>query len=139
MRNLGIQWPCSTCGKCFVTKQAMAMHMRAHHAVHIAHSFIYVTYCTVCLVEFHTRPRVLAHFSDESAICLANLKLRGRIFSLTVVEGLDKGSGSLQRECRIHGVHKPCIQLQGPLLPVLQVDDRDCTVMHPLGFGHSWK
>ena len=104
--------------------------------------YVATTHCTVCLKEFHTRERALNHVRYRSAVCRANLLLRGPLIletELSCVEELEKLQNSALARAgkRRHHVCKPAVQLSGPLLPIVTVVEVRGN-HHPLGIGHSY-
>ena len=143
-RDIQQVWTCSTCGACFKAKQALAVHSyRKHCQKRVERLYLDSTHCTVCLVEFWSRERVIAHISEKSHVCRHNLVLRGPVLTQDQADELDREELQEQiranRSCglRRSHAHKPCVRLQGPLPNVIPL----CDVAgehHPLGIGHKW-
>ena len=102
------------------------------------------THCTVCMLEFHTRDRVLAHIMDKSPICLQNLVYRGRVITDDEAIPLDvlaAATAKQRKKCAVGCL--PSIRLYGPVLPVVQdgADGLVCRmppIRHPLGPHRRW-
>ena len=87
----------------------------------LSESFLYVdsSICPICLVEHHTRERVITHIK-KAKTCHAILLNRGPILSIYQAEELD----SLEKEMQV-GLFKrgrrrnfaevPCLHCEGPL------------------------
>ena len=123
---VGVNSPlsCLVCHLQFASLQQLSLHMFMSHGMK-SHIRLYIktTYCSVCLKEFHSRERVLDHIRYRSAVCRANLMLRGPVLTEVEAATIDEESReehrTLAHACRRrHHVHCPAIQLPGPLLPV---------------------
>ena len=117
----GITLPCHICDyngewyKPLRTKQALAVHRtRKHKLCHVSHFYVSGTVCPTCLIQFHSRFRVLEHLRDRSSICLDHLMKADPILSLEETQILDKTipleSKSIKGKKRID-----CYRVAGPL------------------------
>ena len=69
-REISHTYECNLCQKIFATKAKLAVHMFGQHSVRRpVVSKILSSVCTVCLVDFQTRRRMIAHVSERSPIC----------------------------------------------------------------------
>ena len=140
-RELVEQHPCGQCGKVFATRQALAVHgFQAHGGSTAARWHARTTFCPVCLLEFHTRDRVITHFS-QSSVCRMNLLLNHPRLGAEEFEALQTHAAEQVRALRASGRARcyaavPCLRLQGPLpLAVTPATDPGG---HPLGHGRRW-
>ena len=63
--NLSRDWICESCSCSFPTKQLLGTHMwKVHHVRRATRSHVDGTHCPACLLEFHTRDRLLRHLED---------------------------------------------------------------------------
>jgi len=95
-----------------------------------------------CLREFHTRERVLNHVRYRSAVCRANLLLRGPLLSRAQADAVEQQERDRCRALsragmRRHHVGSPAVQLCGPLLPIVPLSVAQGG-HHPLGIGHAY-
>ena len=140
-RELVEQHPCGQCGKTFATRQAFAVHdFRAHGTSTAVRWHVSTTFCPVCLLEFHTRDRVIAHFR-MSSVCRMNLLLNHPRLSVEEFEALQTRAAEKVRALRASGRARcyaamPCYRLQGPL--PLAVAPTTFPGGHPLGHGRRW-
>jgi len=141
LREIDIASPCDLCSCVFSSRQALAVHKyRKHGWRHPARLFARGTHCSVCLLEFWHRHRLLAHLMDKAPTCLANLQIRGSPLPVPQADALDMEARVQNRELKRSGrrrgwAGKPCVRLQGPLFPILGADTSCC---HPLGVGNRW-
>ena len=140
-RELVERHVCEECERAFATKQALAVHRFKVHEGHApARWHVSTTHCPVCLLEFHTRDRVVAHF-DKSAVCKCNLLLGHPRLSEEEFAELQTHAAEQVRTLRAGGRSRcfavlPCVRLQGPLpKAVAPVADPKG---HPLGQGRRW-
>jgi len=132
---------CDECEKAFATKQALAVHGFNVHGSHAAARWhVSTTHCPVCLLEFHTRDRVIAHFY-KSAVCNFNLVLSHPRLSEEEFAEVQSRAAEQVRALRAAGRPRcfaalPCVRLQGPL-PRAVAPDADPNG-HPLGRGRCW-
>ena len=141
--NINSSLSCHICNRLFPTRQQLNLHLFKTHSVkNPLHVYVSGTHCTVCLKEFHSRERVLNHIRYRSAVCRANLLLRGPVISQAEVDVIEQ----LERDrCRTlscagrrrHHVSRPALQLQGPLLPIVPLNVAQGS-HHPLGIGHAY-
>eukprot|EP00973_Karenia_brevis_P018851 2584783-Karenia_brevis.AAC.1 len=98
----------------------------SHGWTHPAHYLVDTTYCPVCLIEFHTRARVLEHimYKGKKCRCYQHLTLRGPVIDDDKVALLKKDVAASSHKCRAQGhrrshAAKPAVRLCGPLLPLI--------------------
>ena len=106
----------------------------------IHRNYLSTTFCPVCLLEFHTRDRVIAHFR-MSSVCRMNLLLNHPRLSVEEFEALQTRAAEKVRALRASGRARcyaamPCYRLQGPL--PLAVAPTTFPGGHPLGHGRRW-
>lgn len=134
---------CDLCGTWFSSLQQLRLHeFKAHSRRNHLRLHICTTHCSVCLKEFHTRERVLNHVKYRSAVCRANLILRGPLLAEAEAAAIDEAEKKSNRELacagkRRHHACLPALQLQGPLAPIVPLSTAGCN-NHPLGHGHSY-
>jgi uncharacterized C2H2 Zn-finger protein len=125
LRQVDMCITCPSCEKQFKDGHALQVHkMRVHGWLHEARRMLDSSFCTVCLKEFHSRTRVLAHVMAKSAVCRMNLALRPFRLSPEHAAMLDSDARVIDRVDTKSGwrrgtAHLACVQLAGPLLPVL--------------------
>ena len=143
LQHIGSGISCQCCSMVFGTLQQLNLHMfKVHHVRNPFRCYISLTHCTVCLKEFHTRERAVNHVRYRSAVCRANLLLRGPSLTEGEASALEETEKSQNRDLaragkRRHHAGNPAIQLQGPLLPIVLSSGVDGS-HHPLGPGHSY-
>ena len=102
-RELVEQHPCGQCGKVFATRQALAVHgFQAHGGSIAARWHPSTTFGPICLLEFHTRDRVIAHFS-QSSVCRMNLLLNHPRLGAEEFEALQTHAAEQVRALRASG------------------------------------
>ena len=128
--------------------QGLYMSLQAH-SVHLAssHSFKsklrkYVDghTCRICLKNFWTRERCPNHVRYRSQVCYANALMRGPVLSQEEADELDSIDCLEHQKLyavgrRRHKAVLPCVQMPGPLLPVIPIC---ASSHHPLGLGHNY-
>eukprot|EP00973_Karenia_brevis_P016097 2201074-Karenia_brevis.AAC.1 len=100
---------------------------RAHAWLHPAHYHAPSSVCMCCLLDFHTRNRLLQHLMYKSSVCLHNLLLRGPLLTELEVRTLNAAHLQDEADLRRAGFRRskakaPVVRLEGPLLPVLCPD-----------------
>mmetsp|Transcript_28774 Transcript_28774/g.51244 ORF Transcript_28774/g.51244 Transcript_28774/m.51244 type:complete len:139 (-) Transcript_28774:48-464(-) len=132
-----------TCPKDFGTKQACHLHMnRKHQWQHEAYKYAPGTFCACCLLEFHSRNRVLQHLMYKSPTCLANLKLRGPLVTSEELQVLNQQARLEEAELRKAGLRRSkakllVIRLSGPVWPIINFNE-ESAAMHPRGRSYRW-
>ena len=109
---------CSICSQCFGSSRALSMHMRTKHAQKSALR----TYldgsgrCPVCLTQFESRIRCLAHVSEKrfrgkaQESCRSKLEAGGFLaLPHALVSALDAANALLRRGARRHGRSAPLV------------------------------
>ena len=107
--------------------------------------YVSTTHCEICLVEFHTRARLLEHVKgrhNRPNICLLNYLDKEPVYTQEQVIEIDKALAETNRKLyaaahRQHYAAVPCFSLQGPFLPVKYVVKHNKD--HPLGVGYSYR
>ena len=127
LAQLGQAFPCEACGQNFSTKQQLATHIYRQHGVkHPARYLVDGTSCPICLLEFHTRTRLIAHIANKSTVCFSNLKCRMQPLSEAVIAQMDDEAKVCEKANKRSGwrrgrAHEPCIRLSGPLWPIIPI------------------
>ena len=144
LKELGVPQICLHCAKILPNRQALAIHSFKTHGIKAIHrQYLNTTHCTVCLTEFWSRERAVCHL-QKSGVCMANLQMRhfnSPPFSIEQSSYLDaielKRNRLLHAKgMRRHFVQNRCIQLNGPLWPIIYASEDDAISAHPLGPGH---
>ena len=137
-------WPCVECGVDCGSRQQLAVHTSRKHGLNTSiRAWVRGTCCEVCLVEFHTRDRLVAHLAYRSEICRLNVLRVQQPLSDDELKALDVAArgdvrvlvASGRRRC--HAVHK-CFRTCGPLPLTLDPADVVIAGAHPLGAGRKW-
>jgi hypothetical protein len=149
-RSLAQQWACSHCNdaKIFGSKQALAVHMARQHGVKVdIRRWVDDSVCRICLVDFGTRPRVIAHLAYRSALCRCNMILSMDPLPDETVTELDAADTADARVLRSAG-RRPnyattaCHRIPGPLPAFVPLVDGEIpsegTAHHPHGVGWHW-
>jgi len=112
---------CPHCHKSFNTKQALASHRHTQHDDKIvARWYQRNTSCNICMVEFHTRQRVLRHLNESATGCLEVKVSQQLPLEDSEVASLDIAEAAILREERRTGTKaqsrvKPHLRISGPL------------------------
>ena len=67
-----LELPCVHCqaagiDRTFRNKQLLAIHSYKHHGIkHYIRRYVTITQCSACLLEFHTRERLIAYLRDKA-------------------------------------------------------------------------
>ena len=143
-RDLQQVWSCDVCGDLFKSRQARAVHaFRKHGVKRRERQFIDTTRCPICLLEFWSRERVIAHVCEKREVCRINLLQREPILTAAQADELDRieltDRARSNRRSGLRRAHasKPCVRLSGPLCNFIPLDDAE-GAHHPLGRGHKW-
>ena len=132
---------CYICGKVSMSFQAHSVHLASSHLIKSKmRKYVDGRTCRICLKNFWTRERCLNHVRYRSKVCYANALMRGPVLSQEEADELDSiecpGNQVLYAAGRRrHKAVLPCIQMPGPLLPVIPLRNSS---HHPLGFGHNY-
>ena len=131
-RALGQVFVCHECGAQCAGKQVLAAHRWTKHGtMRPTREYVDGTHCVVCMLEFHTRDRLVQHLERSSPQCGAYTmntlpKLPAdEVFRLNRDAAIHikqlKGAG----RCRVHAL-LPCFRVPGPLdcSPTLQLEAR---------------
>ena len=112
---------CDSCSASFGSRQKLAAHQfRVHGRRGPAHNRLSGTCCPACLLQLHTRPRLLAHVEKDSQRCLQYV-----LHELPVLDGellriADAADCQATRSLRHRGRGRtfaaiPAVTAQGPL------------------------
>ena len=136
---------CGTCSRNFESLQLLTLHdFHVHGNKHIINQIVSTTFCEICLVQLHTRERLLNHVKGHKGrpnICRRNYLDMQPIYTKEELKIIDAELAPSYK--RMHAIavrrHKaeiPCFSLQGPFLPVKYVA---CPSQHhPLGRGYKY-
>ena len=133
---------CDICGHISKSSQSHSVHMCSKHGVKSRfRRYVDGHVCRICLRNFWTRERCLNHVRYRSVICKSNTLMRGPVISNEEADSLDQMDCS--EHSRLYALGKrrcnadlPCIQNQGPLLPIITIHSSS---HHRLGFGHNYR
>lgn len=121
---------CMDCGETFRAQGAWSRHrQRAHGVVHPARRYAYGSCCQHCMVEFHTRPRLVWHLRHVKPRCLDAVR---RFFdplgdeALAEVEARDRADAAALRArgLRWNKAERVSGRVPGPAVPSVLPDDR---------------
>jgi len=142
---LANHWLCDQCEKACATKQALSVHRwRKHGMKRYERLLVSTTFCEICLLEFHSRQRLLNHVAEKSDICRQCYHLLGPKLTLEQANEMDAYEAAHSQANKAKGLPRHqakelCFRLQGPLHPVVApftVHETGCH--HPLGIGRRW-
>ena len=132
---------CHVCNRSFETKQSHSAHLyRCHGIKSMERRYVISEQCSCCLLHLWSRERCVNHIK-RSATCRENLLLRPPLLSDEQADELDLLERSSftdlkSKGLRRHAATKPCVQAQGPLLPII-IDPSRFSQHHPLGVGSN--
>jgi len=112
---------CPDCQVVFMSVQKLSVHRnRKHGFVDPINCHISGTVCTVCMLDFHTRTRVLNHLKYRSQMCLSNILIQGPCMSMDAARTLDIEEREFKRELyakglRAHTALIPVCRMCGPI------------------------
>ena len=117
---------CQDCPKCFNSFQQLQLHRFSKHGcVHPLHMAAKDTHCPICLLQFHTRHRLLEHikYKGKKRHCTALLSSRPPIFSEAEARELDADAAKSARQLAHRGLRrthaaKPSHREPGPMWPL---------------------
>ena len=115
--------PCPECAKPLRGVVALGVHRyRKHGVVAEARNYVEGTVCEVCLQEFHTRGRLVAHLMRSGA-CLPQLRVRRAPLAAAEVDKLDAEERLRRRAAGRYDrlAHIPAVRCAGPLVPAAVV------------------
>ena len=146
VRDFGVAHSCAICSRNFHARQALAVHnLKMHGLKRKERLLVATTHCTICMTEFWTRERVVAHIAEKSKICRINLSMHGPVLSEQEADELDRRE--LEQNIRPnahlghrrHHVTVPCLRLPGPLINIVPLQEYELKeTYHPLGNGRRW-
>jgi hypothetical protein len=139
----GTDLSCVYCEYQCMTLQQLNLHMFKKHQVKNMwrHYVGDLTYCRICMKQFHTRERLLNHVRYKSKVCRVNMLLHGpicdEINSTEHDQQCTEANVLLQQQSRrrAHAVD-PVVQLTGPSM-ILGVDEHQ-SGQRRLGNGHNY-
>ena len=142
--RLGRAPQCDNCVS-FKSRQALSVHLARLHGVRVdIRRWVSSSVCVVCMVDFGTRPRCIAHLAYRSALCKINIVLAVDPLSDEAVMELDTADTMAARSLRSAG-RRPnftsvaCRRVYGPLPAVVPLPSTDVparyTAHHPQGVG----
>ena len=138
--QLDSKWDCELCDRSFPSKQRLGSHMANDHlCFRASRSYIDTTHCPACMLEFHTRDRLIRHLEDKSPRCRAFVLANLPRLEPAIVAGLDAAATESARSTPMRGrsrvwAEKPCFRLAGPT-QMLPEDEKS---RHPLGPNRRW-
>ena len=133
--QLPLAFQCHMCPARFASKQALAAHsFQRHNTISPTRALLDVTHCPACLMEFHSRSRVIAHVNEKLKRCRRAIHSWLRPLDADIVAQLDKHEAELARSLSRIGRSRvyadaPACRLEGPLLsaavefPTMRVDN----------------
>eukprot|EP00973_Karenia_brevis_P080102 11113991-Karenia_brevis.AAC.1 len=119
--DLSTHHECPLCGAAFPTKQQCALHQfKAHNIKRSIRDRVDGTYCSVCLVQFWTRERLVCHLSEKSEACRMSYIARKPVLDAAVVAELEAEQLAIFKANSRMGqrrayADRPCSRLYGPL------------------------
>ena len=101
------------------------------------------TFCEICLVEFHSRQRLINHVAEKSEVCRNCYHLLGLSLTPEEANTLDSIEAAHSKENNLKGLPRNhakslCVRLQGPLHPVVAPFLVSFGAHNPLGVGRRW-
>ena len=135
---------CQCCNSMFNNWQSCSVHMwKVHNHSHVIKQYGHATHCAVCMVEFHSRPRIINHLLYRSHICRYNLLLGPPLISPCALKQLELDAAQCVRAARAAGLHRhkavlPAFRLQGPLINVIPIDSDKHSKHHVFGIGRQY-
>ena len=151
--------PCHRCHLCdhlpFATHQQVMLHLFVEHQVkNLVHSRVTTTFCEICLLQFHTRTRLIEHIKGHKGrgtICLNNYFDIPPVYDAIQLAEIDAVEATKNRALsaaahRMHYAQFPVYSLPGPFRVVKYIT-RPCRHMgtglpcrhHPLGIGYQYR
>ena len=123
-KSLSGEWICQFCSFPFKSKQGLAVHQYHKHGIKsIMRMFVGLhSHCLCCLLEFHTRERLVRHLSDKSKFCKQYMLDSITPLSVEVADEYDRACNASELRlnvklgyCRSFTKNKPAYRLVGPL------------------------
>ena len=85
-KDMGKHFACDVCDIMLASKQQLCLHrFKKHGLKSIERKYLATTHCPICLMEFHTRERVLNHVKFRSDICRELSLVRKRLWNMTLL------------------------------------------------------
>ena len=135
---------CDTCPSTFASHQSLCVHQcKAHGIKNICRRYVgSEIHCVVCMKLFWNRERVVNHVRYRSKICRDWHFQFPPYYTQGQADEFDDAEAKPNRDLhhvgsRRHKASRPCIQLAGPLVPIV-VTDGTFSKHHPLGRGHQY-
>eukprot|EP00973_Karenia_brevis_P070216 9759235-Karenia_brevis.AAC.1 len=113
---------CAECDCLFDTQQALSAHMARKHDVKAETRWHWgETFCPCCMLEFHSRERVIAHLQHKAKSTCKNFVLSLPRIAAEVYDHLEsestKDAGRLAKMGRRKTfAERPCFRIHGPLI-----------------------
>ena len=132
---------CGECNLAFRSQQALALHAyNLHGRLSEVRRSYSTTFCSICLLEFHTRERAVRHV-DSTPVCRAILFYTHSALDDECLQALESASAGVVKELRAAGRSRhfaslPCVRLAGP--PPLVIAPSGDPMGHPHGLGRKW-
>ena len=116
---------CVDCPRHFKSFQQLQLHRWSkHNAVHPLHMAVKYTHCPICLIQFHTRHRLIEHirYKGKRRHCTAILSVSPPLISEAEARKLDADAAISARQLAHSGLRrthaaKPAHREPGPRLP----------------------
>jgi len=134
---------CYLCDKVFPSFQQLSLHQfKAHGIKNLVRRYVDGVHCTVCLLYFHTRERLINHISRRSKVCKAVILSSPPIIDEQQSLALDEAEKSDNRKLystgmRRHTAKSPAFRLPGPINKVHPLRAPTYSPHHPLGLGRN--
>ena len=137
---------CYICNKQFYSLQSFSLHQfKAHGIRNLCRQYVAGSVCPLCLVNFHTRERLLNHVRYRSIICRKYVMKGPPPLSMEEADQLDADDRLKMRQLRSAGNRKHsatrddgvCHRAHGPLLH--NIDVPNPSTHHPFGKGRNYK
>ena len=122
-KEISKNWACDVCGQRFHTLQQVAAHQFDKHRIrNDARRYARTTHCEVCLMEYHSRTRLVRHLAYTATGCYDQMVQRMHPLNDEQVELAEKEEAGRLRKARHsgrqHARHRmPNVRLLGPLRP----------------------
>ena len=131
-RALGEVIVCAECGLRCRNRQVLGAHRSQKHGIRrLTRQYVDGTHCPACLLEFHSRDRLIQHLERASLECREFVLTERPELSEDTVRILDEEAAAHVRKLAHTGKHRvhallPCVRLRGPLLriPAMQLEAR---------------
>ena len=115
--------PCPECGHLFEGLRALGPHRyRVHGVRRLVRDYVDGTVCGACLMEFHSRRRLIHHLQFSGTHCLLRLSAARDPLPAEITNALDAAEAARYKEVRKRGgldrlQRLPAVRMPGPQLP----------------------